>query len=690
QAQWVARMGTNPSQFSTAADSPSRPVERITWNDTQSFLAGTGLRLPTEAEWELACRAGTTASRYGLAADIAWTTANAGGQTKPVATRAANALGLHDTLGNVYEWVADRYGPYTSAAQTDPSGPVTGTNRALRGGSYIFAASFSRASERDNLGTTVGYNDVGVRVARTPGPVITGVSPSMVGAQGGTVITISGANFAGATSVKVGGVPATAVVVVSDTSVQCSVPAGALGLASVEVIGPLGSGLRANGVTYIGAPTIEFIGPNQGPSSGGTVVDIWGTNFGDLQSIGVTIGGIAATNIVSTSVNRLQVTTPAGTAGAKTVALTTVGGTASVANGFSYVNSPSVTGASPSFSTFNGGGTVTISGSNFIAPVTVRIGGTVAQNVVVNSSTSVSATVPSSGTLGYKTIEVTALGGTGSLANGFLYGSALTWGTVLEGPPSAALVTNTTMRNAIIATGRPWRVRDNATQIEMLLVPSGTFTMGAVAADANDQPDENPSHVVTLSSSFYLGRYEVTQSQWLARMGSNPSTFQGASYPDFLNRPVESVSWSAVQSFLTGSGLRLPTEAEWEFACRAGTTAVTNITGGQVLDEVGWYSVNSAVGGVRQPRVVGTKKPNALGLFDTLGNVYEHCSDWYSSTYYASSPSSNPGGPATGTARVVRGGSWNIDATFMRCSDRESLLPSSTSSQVGFRVARTP
>ncbi|MEY2712832.1 MAG: hypothetical protein RL005_1054, partial [Planctomycetota bacterium] len=85
-----------------------------------------------------------------------------------------------------------------------------------------------------------------------------------------------------------------------------------------------------------------------------------------------------------------------------------------------------------------------------------------------------------------------------------------------------------------------------------------------------------------------------------------------------------------------------------------------------------------------------TKKPNALGLFDTLGNVYEYCSDWYGSTYYASSPSTNPAGPASGTTKVIRGGSWNNDVTSMRCSNREAFLPSSPSSLVGFRVARTP
>ncbi|MEY4173189.1 MAG: hypothetical protein RI900_354, partial [Actinomycetota bacterium] len=690
QAQWQARMGSNPSQFSTSADSPSRPVERVSWNGVQAFLGSTGLRLPTEAEWEYACRAGTTASRYGAVGSVAWSTANAGGQTKPVAGLAPNALGLYDTLGNVYEWVSDWYGPYASTAQTDPVGPATGANKALRGGSWTFAPSFSRASERDNVAPSASYNDIGFRVARTPSPTIASVSPGQVASVGGTPITVSGRYFTGATAVKVRGVAASSVVVVNDTTITCVAPAGPIGAGSVEVIGPLGSGTRVNAVTFIGAPSIDSISPSQGPASGGTLVSIWGVNFGDLSSIVVTIGGVPATNLVMTSFDRIQVTAPPGTAGAKPVVLSSVGGSATVASGFTYVSSPSISGASPNFSTLAGGGTVTVSGSNFIAPVTVKIGTTFCQNVNVVSSTQLTATIPPTATAGYKTIEVTGLGGTGSLSNGFLYGTQPSWGTVITGIPPSSIVTNVSLRNAIIATGLPWRVLDTTTNIELVLVPGGTYAMGAVAADTIDQTDENPAHSVTLSSAFYLGRYEVSQAQWLARMGSNPSTFQGASYPDSASRPVETVSWNSVQGFLSGSGLRLPTEAEWEYACRAGTSAVTNITSGQVLDDVAWYGANSAVGGVLQPRVIGTKKPNALGLFDTLGNVYEYCSDWYGSTYYASSPSTNPAGPASGTTKVIRGGSWNNDVTYMRCSNREAFLPSSPSSLVGFRVARTP
>jgi formylglycine-generating enzyme required for sulfatase activity len=153
--------------------------------------------------------------------------------------------------------------------------------------------------------------------------------------------------------------------------------------------------------------------------------------------------------------------------------------------------------------------------------------------------------------------------------------SQLPWATVLEFAPDPAVVTNGSLRKAIAATGLPWRVRDNGTQIEMLLVPPGTFNMGcSTSTSFSCVTDENPVHAVTLTNAYYIGRYEVTQAQWTARMGSNPSFFQSASAQvpaaQVPNRPVESVSWNTIQGFLSATGLRLPTEAEWEYAYRAG------------------------------------------------------------------------------------------------------------------------
>ncbi len=273
----------------------------------------------------------------------------------------------------------------------------------------------------------------------------------------------------------------------------------------------------------------------------------------------------------------------------------------------------------------------------------------------------------------------------------------LTWATVLEWAPDAAVVTNTTMRNAITASGLPWRVRDNSANIEMLLVPAGTFTMGCSASSSHGCfSAESPTHQVTLANAFYIGRYEVTQAQWSAKMGSNPSYFSG--YPDSPSRPVENVSWNMIASgstsFMSLTGLRLPTEAEWEYAYRAGTTTAFHSFPGyssgtnddSLLGNIAWYTANSG----NQTHAVGGKFANALGLHDMSGNVYEWCQDWYGDTYYTSSPLTNPTGPATGSSRLLRGGIWIYNSGDSRASRRNSGSPSSVTYVSGFRVVRNP
>jgi formylglycine-generating enzyme required for sulfatase activity len=282
--------------------------------------------------------------------------------------------------------------------------------------------------------------------------------------------------------------------------------------------------------------------------------------------------------------------------------------------------------------------------------------------------------------------------------------SQVPWATVLEFAPNPAVVTNASLRKAISASGLPWRVRDNGTNIEMLLVPPGNFDMGCSASGAYGcNPDESPVHAVTLTNAFYIGRYEVTQAQWGARMGSNPSYFQSASAQvpsvQVPNRPVEQVSWNMIQGFLSATGLRLPTEAEWEYAYRAGTTTAFHSMPGfpngtnadNQIGNIAWFYTGTCTSGALcQTRIVGTKAANALGIHDMAGNVLEWVNDWYSSTYYASSPSTNPSGPDAGSSRVLRGGSWYYFGYYLRSSYRLNYAPEVASSVFGFRVARTP
>jgi formylglycine-generating enzyme required for sulfatase activity len=311
----------------------------------------------------------------------------------------------------------------------------------------------------------------------------------------------------------------------------------------------------------------------------------------------------------------------------------------------------------------------------------------VAATIIAAYPTMIAATAPASATTGAKNVVVTTPGGTATAVDAFTYNLTLSWAIVLEFLPDPAVVTNVTMRNAITASGRPWRVRDTATQMEMLLVPAGTFVMGCTPETLGlCGSNENPTHSVTLTQAFYMGRYEVTQGQWVAKFGSNPSHFAGES--DSASRPVESVSWWDTHAYLLGTGMRLPSEAEWEYACRAGTTSAFN-NGSSDTDTVGtiaWYRSNSA----DRTHRVGGKAANALGLYDMSGNGWEWVNDWYDSGYYSVSPSTNPLGPVSGSFRVFRGGSWYNGTYNVRSSDRYVNTPDYTSFIIGFRVARAP
>jgi len=214
---------------------------------------------------------------------------------------------------------------------------------------------------------------------------------------------------------------------------------------------------------------------------------------------------------------------------------------------------------------------------------------------------------------------------------------------------------------------------------EMVFVEGGTFTMGCTDEQEDDcWDDETPVHQVTLSS-FQIGKYPVTQNQWEALMGENPSFFPKN------NCPVENVNWDDIHNYInklnaaTGKKYRLPTEAEWEFAARGGNQSKGyKYSGSDNHHDV----VQQGYG----PFVVGQKLPNELGIYDMSGNVWECCSDWYGA--YSAEAQVNPQGPSTGTGHVVRGGAWNsVPANIVfSVSCRACLLPDTRSSLTGFRL----
>lgn len=221
----------------------------------------------------------------------------------------------------------------------------------------------------------------------------------------------------------------------------------------------------------------------------------------------------------------------------------------------------------------------------------------------------------------------------------------------------------------------------NGVSFTMVAVKGGTFTMGATAEQTGAESDESPTHSVTLSD-FYIGETEVTQELWNAVMGSNPSSFTGN-----MQLPVEEVSWNDCQTFitklneLTGETFALPTEAQWEYAARGGNASKGYLySGSNYIGDVAWYNGSSST-----THPVKSKSPNELGLYDMSGNVWEWCADWYGS--YSASSQTNPVGPGTGSNRVLRGGSWNIRATYSRVANRNSYTPTSKYYDYGLRLA---
>jgi formylglycine-generating enzyme required for sulfatase activity len=208
-------------------------------------------------------------------------------------------------------------------------------------------------------------------------------------------------------------------------------------------------------------------------------------------------------------------------------------------------------------------------------------------------------------------------------------------------------------------------------KMQMVFIAPGEFLMGS-----DDFPsDEKPVHRVKITKGFWMGKCEVTQEQWEAVMGTNPSNFKGA------QNPVELVSWIIATEFCRKTGTRLPTEAEWEYACRAGTTTKYNSGDSESdLARVSWYTSNSG----SQTHPVGQKAANPWGLYDMHGNVREWCADWYGN--YPSGEVANPTGAADGSARVLRGGSWISSPDRCRSADRNWGNPGDRINYFGFRV----
>jgi len=232
---------------------------------------------------------------------------------------------------------------------------------------------------------------------------------------------------------------------------------------------------------------------------------------------------------------------------------------------------------------------------------------------------------------------------------------------------------------------------DSVTGMEFVWVPAGCFQMGSPSGESMRSDVEGPVHKVCVDG-FWMGKYEVTQGQWQKIIGSNPSRFKKGD-----NYPVEKVSWNDCQEFIeklnrrSNKTFRLPTEAEWEYACRAGTTTPFSFGNTISTDQANYdgnYTYDNGSKGVyRESTVkVGSFSPNAYGLYDMHGNVWEWCADWYGKNYYKNSSVQNPRGPVLGSICILRGGSWDSFPRFVRSAFRFSYLPSFRLYYLGFRL----
>jgi formylglycine-generating enzyme required for sulfatase activity len=235
--------------------------------------------------------------------------------------------------------------------------------------------------------------------------------------------------------------------------------------------------------------------------------------------------------------------------------------------------------------------------------------------------------------------------------------------------------------------------------MKMIWVEGGEFLMGCTSEQGNDCEDDEENVRRVTVDGFYIGMLEVTQSQWKKVMGTTisqqwtkanfsgtPTRGVGDDYPMYCVSWEEAMEFCRLLSIQTGKTYTLPTEAQWEYAARGGCkNDGTKYAGSHLLDAVGWYADNSG----DKTNVVGSKRANALGIYDMSGNVWEWCKDWYASSY-SSSDTNNPTGPSSGSDRVNRGGAWFNGASVCRVANRSNLSPGDCYYSLGFRVVLLP
>ena len=796
QAEYQRVMGSNPSQ---QKDDPNRPVEMVNWDDALEFCRKLSemskekavpavYRLPTEAEWEYACRAGTTTSySFGndaaLLEQYAWGRKNAQGRTQPVGQLKPNPWGLFDMHGNVWELCADWYASdyYAKSPTDDPTGPDSGYDRVVRGASYgMNPATRFRCAFRHHYGSHERHPNSGFRVAVTlaaaaasPRPLQppqdtttqTPVTPQppaekpqrlpvpaqaereKLSAQLNEAYDLSKERLPSekrklaadllALAHKAKERPAERYVLL-DAAMRL---AGEGGDAArmLDVADRIGDGFEIDVLALKAAALETFADGAKDSARIGALVDAsekliaealgqdkhdlareladrayaaCGHSAGrrhrkrafdrrnEVQALGAAWKQVqGALDKLKTDANDPQANLAAGRYFAlakgdwrKGLPMLALGSDAALKDlAAKELKNPESAEEQLAVADAWWDAAEKAAGQERDA-LRLHAGSWYQEVEAAPASTLVKAKVRKRleeiGKLGRPIPELPA-----------------------RKPPPAVAPFDAKMAKRC---QQRWAkhlnvpvVGANSIGMKFVLIPPGEFEMGssqeeverlleeakrqnAPKLDMNRIASEAPKHRVKITKPFYLGLYEVTQAEYERVMGNNPSKFS-----DDPSRPVEQVTWNEAVEFCrklgeltkekAGSAVyRLPTEAEWEYSCRAGTT--TRYSFGDDAALLGHHA------SWKQPRTqrVGRLQPNAFGLFDMHGNVWEWCADWYAADYYGKSPPDDPTGPHSGSGRVMRGGSWNYDFPgLFRCAFRSNADPNLRYLTRGFRVAMT-